>query len=92
MQQVIAGMTDLSERILATEVRAAEAERQAQATQQELMRSQARAKGKRKDVTVSPQQKQGSARLRRNASLCRLKARMTSGKNGLEFFAVGLDD
>ena len=59
MQQVIAGMTELSERILATEVRAAEAERQAQATQQELMRSQARGKGKRKKVTVSPQQDQG---------------------------------
>ena len=59
MQQVIAGMTELSERIVATEVRAAEAERQAQATQQELMRSQARAKGKRKKVTVSPQQDQG---------------------------------
>ena len=50
MQQVIAGMTELNERILAAEARAAEAERPAQATQQELMRSQAE-----RNVTVSPQ-------------------------------------
>ena len=59
MQQVIAGMTELNERKLATAARAAKAERQAQVTKHELMRSQARAKGKGKDVTVSPHQEQG---------------------------------
>ena len=34
----------------------------------------------------------GSARLCRSTSLNRSKARTTSGENGLEFFAVGLDD
>ena len=52
--QVIAGMTELNERVQAAEARAAEGEWQAQATQQELMRSQAGAKGKGKHVTVSP--------------------------------------
>ena len=33
-----------------------------------------------------------SARLRRSTSLSRSKARTTSGENGSEFFAVGLDD
>ena len=34
----------------------------------------------------------GSARLRRSTSLSRSKVRTTSGENGLECFAVGLDD
>ena len=52
---VIAGMTELNERVQAAEASAVEGEWQAQATQQELMRSQAGAKGKGKHVTVSPQ-------------------------------------
>ena len=53
--EVIAGMTELNERVQAAEARAVQGEWQAQATQQELMRSQAGLKGKGKHVTVSPQ-------------------------------------
>ena len=42
-------------------------------------------KGKGKGAAVPLQQEQGT-------SLSRSKARTTSGENGLEFFAVGLDD
>ena len=59
MQQVVAGMSELNERFLAAEASAAEAERQPQATQQELMRSQAGAKRKGTFLTESPQQEQG---------------------------------
>ena len=48
MQQTLAGMNDLSERVQNAEARAAEAEQQAQATQHELTRSQAGVKGKEK--------------------------------------------
>ena len=41
MQQILAGINELNERVQNAEARATEAERQAQATQQELTRSQA---------------------------------------------------
>ena len=52
MQQILAGVNDLNERRRVAEVRATEAERQAQAIQQELTRSQAGVKGKVKCVAV----------------------------------------
>ena len=87
VQQILAGMNELSERVQNFEARATEAERQAQATQQELTRSQAGVKGKEKRAAVPLQQwSKGSARIRRSTSLSRSKARTTSGENGLEFF------
>ena len=59
MQQMLAGMHELNERVRTAEARATEAERQAQATQQEPVRSQARVKGKRKVAAVLVQQEQG---------------------------------
>ena len=56
--QILAGMTELNERVQ-NEARATEAERQAQATQQELARSQAGVKGKEKGAAVPLQQAQG---------------------------------
>ena len=47
MHQVLAGVKELNERVRVAEVRATAAERQAQAIQQELTRSQARVKGKK---------------------------------------------
>ena len=58
LQQVLAGMHELNERVQNVEARSTEAERQAQATQQELARSQAGAKGKENSATVPPQQEQ----------------------------------
>ena len=49
----------MNERVQNAEARATEAERQAQATQQELSRSQAGVKGKGKSATVPLQQEQG---------------------------------
>ena len=46
MQQIIAGMNELNEKVQNAEARATEAERQAQATQQGLTRAQAEMKGK----------------------------------------------
>ena len=86
----IPGMNELNERLQNAEARATEAERQAQATQQELARSQAGVKGK--NVRHCHYNKKGSARLRRSTSHSRSKASTTSGENGLAFFAVGLDD
>ena len=59
MQQILAGMNDLKERVQQAEARATGAERQAQATQQELARSQAGVKGKEKGATLPLQQEQG---------------------------------
>ena len=84
MQQILAGMTELNERAQNAEARATEGERQAQATQQGLARSQAVVKGKGKQCHYN--RSKGSARLRRSTSLSRSKARTTSGENGLEFF------
>ena len=56
--QILAGMNELNERVQ-NEARATEAERQAQATQQELARSQAGVKGKEKGAAVPLQQAQG---------------------------------
>ena len=64
MQQIFAGMNELNERVQNAEAQATEAERQAQATQQELARSQAGVYNRSK----------GSARLRRSTSLSRSKA------------------
>ena len=57
--KVHAGMNELNERVQNAEARATEAERQAQATQQELARSQAGVKGKEKSAAVPLQQEQG---------------------------------
>ena len=46
MQQILAGMNELNERVQGAEAGATKAERQAQATQQELARWQAGVKGK----------------------------------------------
>ena len=59
MQQIFVGMSELNERAQNAEARAIEAERQAQATQQELARSQAGVKGKEKGAAVPSQQEQG---------------------------------
>ena len=59
MQQILADMNELNERVQNAEARATEAERQAQATQQELARSQAGVKGKGKGAAVPLQQEQG---------------------------------
>ena len=48
MQQIVAGMNELNERVQSAEARATDAERQAQATQQELVRSKVGVKGKGK--------------------------------------------
>ena len=58
-QQILAGMNELNERVQNTEARATEAERQAQATQQELTRLQAGVKGKEKGAAVPLQLEQG---------------------------------
>ena len=59
MQQILAGMNELNERVQNAEAWATEAERQAQATQQELARSQAGVKGKEKCAAGPLQQEQG---------------------------------
>ena len=92
MQQILAGMSELNERVQNAEARATEVERQAQATQQEWARSQAGAKGKEKSAAVPLQQEQGSARLRQSISFSRSRVRTTSGEDGLECFALGLVD
>ena len=56
MQQILAGMSELNESVQNAEVRTTETERQAQATQQELARSQAGVKGKGKGAAVPLQQ------------------------------------
>ena len=88
MQQILAGMSELNERVQNAEAWATESERQAQATQQELARSQAGVKGNEQGHY---NRSKGSARVRRSTSLSRSKAVTTSGENWLEFFAVGLD-
>ena len=59
MQQNLVGMHELNERVQNAEARATEAERLAQATQQELARSQAGVKGKGKCAAVPLQEGQG---------------------------------
>ena len=59
MQQIHAGMNELNEREQNAEARATEAERQAQATQQELVRSQAGVKRKGKGAAMPAEQEQG---------------------------------
>ena len=59
MQQILAGINELNERVQSAEARATATERQAQATQQELVPSQAGSKGKKKGASVPPQQEQG---------------------------------
>ena len=59
MQQIFASMNELTEREQNAEARATEAKRQAQATQQELARSQAGVKGKEKGAAVPLQLEQG---------------------------------
>ena len=71
----------------------AEAELQAQATQTELVRQQAGAKGKENSAAVSLRQAQGvGAFASKYQPQPFKKASTRSGANGLEFFAVGLDD
>ena len=57
-QQILAGMNELNERVQDAAARATEAERQAQATQQELARSQTGVKGKEKRAAVPKEQEQ----------------------------------
>ena len=59
MQQILAGMSELNERVQNAKAPATEAEQQAQATQQELARSQAGVEGKGKGAAVPLQQEQG---------------------------------
>ena len=89
MQQIVAGMTELNERAQNAEARATEGERQAQATQQGLARSQAVVKGKGKDAATT------GARDRHvcvevPASAARRRGRQVE-RMGSSFFAVGLD-
>ena len=58
-KQILAGMNELIERLQNAEAPATEAERQAQATQQEFTRWQAGVKGKGKVAEVPLQQEQG---------------------------------
>ena len=58
MRQILACVNEMNERVPNAEARATEAERQAQATQQELTRSPAGVKGKWKGAAVLPQQQQ----------------------------------
>ena len=58
-QQILAGMNEWNEEVQNAEARATEAERQAQATQHELVRSKAGVEGKGKGAAVPPQQEQG---------------------------------
>ena len=89
MQQILAGMNELNERVQSAEARATEAERQAQATQQELVRSQ----GMGTFAPVPLQQEQGI-----DAFASKYQPQPLEGEddkwreNGLEFFAGGLDD
>ena len=53
VRQILAGTSELNERVQNAEARATEAERQAQVTQQELARSQAGLKGKEKGAAVA---------------------------------------
>ena len=74
MQQNLAGMNDLNERVQNAEARSTQAERQAQATQQELAQSQAGVKGRGRRVQQCHYNRsKGSARLRRNTSLSRVE-------------------
>ena len=59
MQQILACMNVLNERVQNAEAGATEAKRQAQATQQELARSQSGVTGKEKGAAVPLQQEQG---------------------------------
>ena len=61
MQQILAGMSEWNERVQNAEARATEPERQAQATQQELARSQAGVKGKGKVAAVPLHQEPSTA-------------------------------
>ena len=73
IHQILDGMNELSERVQNLEARATEAERQAQATQQEGARtiaSRSETKGRRVQQFHYNRRK-GSARLRRSISLSR---------------------
>ena len=59
MRQILACMNELNDRAQNAEARATEAERHAQATQQELVRSNAGVKAKGKGAAVPLQQEQG---------------------------------
>ena len=59
MQQILADMNELNERVQNAEALAAEAERQTQATEQELARSRSGVKGREKGAAVPLQQQQG---------------------------------
>ena len=86
MQQISACMNELNDRAQNAGGRATDAEGQAQATQQELARSQGGLKVKVKDTAQCHYNRsKGSARLRRSTSVSRSKAKMTSGENGLQF-------
>ena len=58
-QQIFAGMNELNERGHNAEARGIEGEREVQATQQELVRSQAGVKGEVKSAALPLQQEQG---------------------------------
>ena len=92
MQQLLVGMNELNEGVQIAEARATDAERQAQATQQELARSQqAGAEGQEKSQFFRNRCK-GSARSRRGINFNRTRVRTTSGESRLQCFAVGRDD
>ena len=69
MQQILAGMNELNERVQSVEARETDAERQARTTQQELVRLQTGAKGKGKGEAMPLQQEQRICRLRRSTTL-----------------------
>ena len=83
MQQILAGMNELNKRVQNAEARATEAERETQASQQELARSQAGVKGRgRVQQCHHNRSRRPSAVRRRGRQVERLG----------ELFAVGLDD
>ena len=81
-------MNELNERVQNAEARATEAERQAQATQQELVRSLAGVKGKVKGAAVPLQQEQGIDVCVEVPASARSKVRTTSGQLVWTMFLV----
>ena len=93
MQQILAGMNKLNERVQNAEAQLKPSDKLRRHSRN-FARSQAGVKGKGKGAAVPLQQEQGIGAFAssRSTSLSRSKARATSGENGLQFFAGGVDD
>ena len=87
MQQILAGMSELNERVQNAEVRVTQAERQAQASQQERARSQDGVKEKGEGAAVPLQQEQEIGAFASKWLPQPFVGKDDIGENGLEFFA-----